>query len=147
MTERKVGPYALWVVQGLLALVYLAAGVGKLTMSAEEVNADFPMPDEFMRFIGVAEVLGAIGLILPGALRIWPALTPLAAVGLVIIMTGATVLTLAGHDAAGAIIPFILGLLAAFVAYGRRSWLTTAPPGTEIVDGERAQVTPTSDAR
>jgi len=147
MIERKVGPYALWVVQGLLALVYLAAGVGKLTMSAEEVNADFPMPDEFMRFFGVAEVLGAIGLILPGALRIWPALTPLAAVGLVIIMTGATVLTLAGDDAAGAIIPFVLGLLAAFVAYGRRSWLTTAPPGTEIVDGERAQVTPTSDAR
>ena len=148
MIERKVGPYALWIVQGLLALVYLAAGVGKLTMSAEELNADFPMPDEFMRFIGVAEVLGAIGLILPGALRIWPALTPLAAVGLVIIMTGATVLTLAGDDAAGAIIPFVLGLLAAFVAYGRRSWLTTAPPGTEILDAERAQVTtPTSDPR
>ncbi len=148
MTERKVGPYALWIVQGLLALVYLAAGVGKLTMSAEELNADFPMPDEFMRFIGVAEVLGAIGLILPGVLRTRRGLTPLAAAGLVIIMTGATVLTLADGDVAGALVPFVLGLLAAFVAYGRRSWLTTAPPGTEILDGERAQVTtPTSDAR
>jgi uncharacterized membrane protein YphA (DoxX/SURF4 family) len=148
MRERKAGHIALWIVQGLLALVYLAAGVGKLTMSAEEVNADFPMPDEFMRFIGVAEVLGAIGLILPGALRIRPALTPVAAAGLVIIMSGATVLTLAEGHVAGALIPFVLGLLAAFVAYGRRSWLKTAPPKTKTLDGGRAQVaTPTSDAR
>jgi uncharacterized membrane protein YphA (DoxX/SURF4 family) len=148
MTERKVGPYALWIVQGLLALVYLSAGVGKLTMSAEDLNADFPMPDEFMRFIGACEVLGAIGLILPGFLRIRLGLTPLAAAGLFIIMTGATVLTLAEGHVAGALVPFVLGLLAAFVGYGRRSWLTTAPPGTETLDGERAQVTtPASDAR
>jgi len=148
MADRKVGPYALWIVQGLLALVYLAAGVGKLIMSAEELNADFPMPDEFMRFIGACEVLGAIGLILPGVLRIRRGLTPLAAAGLVIIMTGATVLTLAEGHVAGALVPFVLGLLAAFVAYGRRSWLTTAPAGTEILDGERAQVTTrASDAR
>jgi uncharacterized membrane protein YphA (DoxX/SURF4 family) len=123
-------PYALWGVQALLALVYLAAGVGKLTMSAQDLNEDFPMPDEFMRFIGVFEVLGAIGLILPGALRIRPGLTPLAAAGLVIIMSGATVLTLAEGHVAEALIPFVLGLLAAFVAYGRRSWLKTALPGT-----------------
>jgi uncharacterized membrane protein YphA (DoxX/SURF4 family) len=148
MTERKVGPYALWIVQGLLALVYLSAGVGKLTMSAEELNADFPMPDEFMRFIGACEVLGAIGLILPGVLRIRRGLTPLAAAGLVIIMTGATVLTLAEGDVAEALIPFALGLLAAFVAYGRRSWLTTAPPEIDVVAAEPAQVTtPTSEAR
>ena len=67
-------PYALWGVQGLLALVFLSAGGGKLVMSAADLNEDFPMPDEFMRFIGVFEVLGAIGLILPGALRIRPAL-------------------------------------------------------------------------
>jgi hypothetical protein len=58
-------------------------------------------------------------LILPGLLRIRPGLTPLAAAGLVIIMSGATVLTLAGGDVALALIPLVVGLLAAFVAYGR----------------------------
>ena len=123
-------PYALWAVQGLLALVFLSAGGGKLFMSAQDLNEDFLMPDEFMRFIGVAEVLGAIGLILPGVLRIRPGLTPLAAAGLVIIMTGATVHGLAGGDSAEALVPFVLGLLAAFVAYGRRSWLANALAGT-----------------
>jgi len=77
------------------------------------------LPGLFLRFLGVAEVLGAIGLILPGLLRIRPALTPLAAAGLVIIMIGATALTLAGGDVAAALIPLVVGLLAAFVAYGR----------------------------
>ena len=75
-----------------------------------------------MRFLGVAEVLGAIGLILPGLVRIWPVLTPLAASGLVIIMTGATVFTLVGVvpvGAAMALIPLVVGLLSAFVAYSR----------------------------
>ncbi len=81
-----------------------------------------PLPGLFMRFIGVAEVLGAIGLILPGLLRIRPGLTPLAAAGLVIIMIGATVVTLMGGSVAMALIPLIplvVGLLAAFVVYGR----------------------------
>jgi uncharacterized membrane protein YfcA len=72
-----------------------------------------------MRFIGVAEVLGGIGLILPGLVRIRPSLTPLAAAGLVIIMIGATVITLVGGDLLAALIPLVVGLLAAFVAYGR----------------------------
>jgi hypothetical protein len=78
-----------------------------------------PLPGPFMRFIGVAEVLGAIGLILPGLLRIRPGLTPLAAAGLVIIMIGATVVTLAGGDVVAALISVVVGLLSAFVAYGR----------------------------
>jgi DoxX-like family len=128
--SRPILSYALWSVQGLLALVYLFAGGGKLLVSAQDLNEDFPMPDEFMRFIGAAEVLGAIGLILPGVLGIRPGLTPLAASGLVIIMACATVLTLADGDVAPALIPFVLGLLAAFVAYGRRSWLAEALAGT-----------------
>jgi hypothetical protein len=68
----------------------------------------------------VAEVLGAIGLILPGLLGIRPGLTPFAAAGLVIIMIGATVVTLAGGDVALALIPLVVGLLSAFVAYGGR---------------------------
>ena len=81
-----------------------------------------PLPGLFVRFLGVAEVLGAIGLILPGLLRIRPGLTPLAATGLVIIMIGATVLTLVGLvgvDVELALIPLVVGLLSAFVAYGR----------------------------
>ncbi|MFN2517005.1 MAG: DoxX family protein, partial [Pyrinomonadaceae bacterium] len=59
-----------------------------------------------------------LGLILPGLLRIRPGLTPLAAAGLVIIMIGATVLTIAGDGVGPALIPLVVGILAAFVAYG-----------------------------
>jgi DoxX-like protein len=109
----------LWIVQGLLALIFLFAGGIKLVLPLEKLTGPLPLPGLFMRFIGVAEVLGAIGLILPGLLRIRPGLTPLAAAGLVIIMIGATVVTLAGGDVAPALIPLVLGILSAFVAYGR----------------------------
>ena len=119
---------ALWIVQGLLALVFLFAGGMKLIMPIEEMTKQMPMPGWFLRFIGVAEVLGAIGLILPGPLRIRPWLTPLAAAGLVIIMIGATALTLASGDIATALIPLVVGLLSAFVAYGR--WRLTPHRGS-----------------
>ena len=86
---------ALWIVQGLLAVLFLFAGGMKLVMPIEEMTEQIALPGAFLRFIGVAEVLGGLGLILPGLLRIRPGLTPLAAAGLVIIMIGATVLTLA----------------------------------------------------
>lgn len=110
---------ALWVVQGLLAALFLFAGVMKLVLPIEEMTGQMPLPGLFLRFIGVVEVLGALGLILPGLLGIRPGLTPLAAAGLVIVMIGATVLGLAGGDVAMALIPLAVGLLAAFVAYGR----------------------------
>ena len=111
--------YALWIVQGLLALIFLFAGGMKLVLPLEALTAQMPLPGLFVRFIGVAEVLGAIGLILPELLRIRPGLTPLAAAGLAIIMVGATVLTLAGGAVAPALIPLVVGILSAFVAYGR----------------------------
>jgi len=111
--------YALWIVQGLLALLFLWAGGIKLVLPLEKLAGSIPLPGLFLRFIGVVEVLGAIGLILPGLLRIRPGLTPLAAAGLVIIMIGATVITLASGDVAMALIPLVGGLLSAFVAYGR----------------------------
>ena len=77
------------------------------------------LPGALIRFIGVVEVLGATGLILPAALRIRPWLTPLAAVGLVIVMIGAVVITLIGGEKFAAGISLVVGLLAAFVAYGR----------------------------
>ena len=111
--------YALWIVQGLHAGLFLFAGGMKLVLPIEELTAQTPLPGLFVQFIGVAEVLGALGLILPGLLRIRPGLTPLAAAGLVIIMIGATVVTVVLMDAALALMPLVVGLLAAFVAYGR----------------------------
>ncbi len=111
--------YALWIVQALLALLFLWAGGMKLVLPLEKLTGPIPLPGLFLRFIGVAEVLGAMGLILPGLLRIRPGLTPLAATGLVIIMIGATVIGLMGGDVVMALIPLGVGLLSAFVAYGR----------------------------
>lgn len=119
--------YALWTVQGLLALLFLWAGGIKLVLPLEQLTGPIPLPGWFVRFIGVAEVLGALGLILPGLLGIRPGLTPLAAVGLVVIMIGATAVTLWGGDVAAALISLVVGLLAAFVAYGR--W-RLAPSGS-----------------
>ena len=111
--------YVLWIVQGLLALVFLFAGGMKLVLPLDKLAGPVQLPGSFIRFLGVAEVLGALGLILPGLLRIRPGLTPLAACGLVIIMIGATVITLAVGAVGPAMISLILGVLAVFVAYGR----------------------------
>ena len=110
---------ALWIVQGLLAALFLFAGGAKLVLPLDQMTGPVALPGWFLRFLGVAEVLGALGLILPGLLRIRPGLTPLAAAGLVIIMIGATVITLVGGMVAVALMNLVVALLAAFVAYGR----------------------------
>jgi hypothetical protein len=115
---------ALWIVQGLLSALFLFAGGVKFALPLEEMAAQSGLPGPFILFIGVAEVLGGLGLILPGITRIRPGLTPLAAAGLAVIMAGATGLGLAGGDIAAAAFPLVVGLLAAFVAHGRR---TVAP--------------------
>lgn len=121
LASRKAA--VLWAVQTLLALVFLFAGAVKLVMPIEAMQAGMKgsvvLPGWLLRFIGTAEVLGALGLILPGLLRVWRSLTPLAAAGLVVIMTGATVFTAAAGSFAPALMPFAVGLLAAFVAHGR----------------------------
>jgi uncharacterized membrane protein YphA (DoxX/SURF4 family) len=111
--------YALWIVQALLALLFLFSGAMKFIMPIEEMTRDIQMPVAFLRFIGVAEILGGVGLVLPSLLRIRPGLTPLAAAGLVIIMIGATVVSLMIGGVVLALMPFVVGLLTAFVAYGR----------------------------
>ena len=120
---------ALWIAQGLLAAIFLFAGGMKLILPIEEMTKQLPLPGLFLRFIAVCEVLGAIGLILPWLLGLRPGLTPLAATGLVIIMIGATALTLATAGITMALIPLVVGILAAFVAYGR--W-RLAPRGQSL---------------
>lgn len=109
----------LWVFQVLLALLFLFAGGTKLVMSAAELTGPTPLPAAFLRFIGVMEILGGLGLVLPGMLRVHTALTPLAAAGLSIIMIGAVVVTVATMGLAPAAVPFVTGVLTMFVAYGR----------------------------
>jgi uncharacterized membrane protein YphA (DoxX/SURF4 family) len=116
--SRKTG-IALWAIQSLLAALFLFAGSMKFIMTVAEMTKQIPFPGWFLHFIGAAEILGGLGLILPGVLKIRTDLTPLAAAGLVIIMIGATVTTLFTPAPAGAVMPFVIGLLAAFVAYGR----------------------------
>src|ERR671921_1134821 len=113
----------LWVVQGVLVALFLFAGGMKLITPVAVLAVMSPFAGEFIRFIGVCEVLGAVGLILPWALGIRRELTPLAAAGLVVIMVGATVSTLAIDGGLLALPTLVLGLLAALVAYGRRSSL------------------------
>ena len=114
----------LWIIQILLSLLFLFAGGTKLVLSAETMASmaspnQVVLPMWFVRFIGVVEVLGALGLILPGLFRRQQHLTALAALGLTIVMIGAVVVTTMGDGFKMAITPLVVGLLCAFVAYGR----------------------------
>ena len=111
----------LWILQCLLALMFIFSGAMKFVMSVAQMNDQAPvfLPGIFLHFIGACEILGGIGLILPSALRIEPHLTPLAAAGLAIITAGATVITLMGPMKAMAVIPLVTCLLCIFVAWGR----------------------------
>jgi len=110
---------ALWIIQVLLALLFLFAGGMKLILPIEEMTQQIAMPGLFLRFIGVCEVLGGLGLVLPGLVGVRPGLTPLAAVGLGIIMIGATATTIMIGQGAASILSLIVGVLCLFVAYGR----------------------------
>jgi uncharacterized membrane protein YphA (DoxX/SURF4 family) len=114
---------ALWIIQVLLALVFAAVGIRKLQLSQAALAQSLPemstLPLPFVRFIGTAELLAAIGLILPAATRIAPVLTPAAAAGLVMLMTGATVFNAAHRKHAGIGLTVLLLLLATVVLYGR----------------------------
>jgi len=116
---------ALWIAQGLLALVFLTSGIAKSSMGKERLIASgqtgvapFPLP--FIRVIGAAEILGAIGLILPGATRIAPVLTPVAAAGLALIMVGAAFSHWSlGERKQALAVNLVLFLISVFVVVGR----------------------------
>lgn len=125
MTEQKKSKglhIGLWVVQGLLAAAFGMAGFMKISAPVEQLaQSGMGFVNSFgvgtVRFIGISELLGAIGLILPAALRIKPILTPLAAVGIAIIMVLACVYHISHNEP---FIPVVVLLaLASFVAWGR----------------------------
>ena len=122
--EKSVGGklnVVLWVIQALLALVFLFAGGVKLVIPIAAMAKQIGLPGWFLRFIAVCEVTGALGLLLPGITRIRMGLTSLAASGLVVIMVGATWISATKVSARSALSPLVVGLLAAFVAYARTS--------------------------
>ena len=121
----------LWVVQALLAMLFMFAGVMKFIIPVAEMTKQIALPGWFLHFIGLSEIFGSIGLVLPGILRIRTGLTPLAAAALVIIMIGATAVNLKVGQRGPALITVVVGLLLAFVAYNRQRMA----PRTQLSQG------------
>jgi hypothetical protein len=115
---------ALWIVAGLVAVAFLGAGLMKITGKREQMLERMAWVADYspsqVKLIGVVEVLGAIGLILPAVTGIAPILVPIAATGLVITSVLAAIMHIRRGDGFGSAVPvLVLGLLAAFVAWGR----------------------------
>ena len=114
---------ALWVVQILLALAFAAAGIMKVSQPLERLSKQMgwvnSVGERGVRTIGILEILGAIGLILPIALHILPWLTPVAAIGLVLTMIGAAILHVRRNEMSSVAPTIVLLLLAAFIVWGR----------------------------
>jgi uncharacterized membrane protein YphA (DoxX/SURF4 family) len=123
----------LWITSSLLALAFLAVGAGKLLAPAGELQQmAHGVPVALLKIAGAAEVLGAIGLVVPAATRIMPVLTPIAATALVVTMAGATITNFIVGEPAGAVVPIALGLLAALVARARFGRFAVEPRGAAL---------------
>jgi uncharacterized membrane protein YphA (DoxX/SURF4 family) len=116
---------ALWIIAGVLAFAFFASGLTKVVQSKEKVVAsatggwEANWSPASIKLIGVAEILGAIGLILPAVLHIAPVLVPLAAIGLALVMVGAAVVHSRRNELPNVAINVVILLLAVFVAWGR----------------------------
>jgi uncharacterized membrane protein YphA (DoxX/SURF4 family) len=113
----------LWILQVLLALAFLGAGTMKLITPKKKLRERMAYVDDFseptVKFIGAVEVLGALGLVLPAATGIAPALTPLAATGLAIVMILAAIVHIRRGEAKQAPVNAVLFVIAAIIAWGR----------------------------
>lgn len=113
----------LWIVQIVLAAAFVLAGVMKATQPKEKLTPNLPWVEDFslgtVRLIGVAELLGGLGLILPAATGIAPVLTPIAATCLAVVMVLAAITHIRRKEPSGVAVNAVLFLLAAFVAWGR----------------------------
>lgn len=135
--NKPVANYVLWTIQVLVAALFLFAGGMKLVLPIEAMTKEMVLPGWFLRFIGVAEITGALGLLLPWFFGLKRVLTPMAASGLVIIMIGATTLTLRSAKPAQAITPFVVGILLIIVAYGRSKALKQLPASDSAAQAAR----------
>lgn len=113
----------LWVVQSILAVMFLMAGANKLFQSISELSKMLQwvtqVPEVLVRFIGISEVLGSLGLLLPSIFRIKPILTPIAAIGLAAVMLLATFFHISKGEASVIAMPIVFMAMAVFVAWGR----------------------------
>lgn len=120
---RRYARRLLWPVQALLAILFAATGVMKTTMPVSDLMQTMPwvgdLPPELVRTIGVVEIAGAAGLLVPAATCTAPALVPAAAAGLAAVMAGAIGFHLLRGELGSVPLPLILGVLAGFVAWGR----------------------------
>lgn len=119
---------ALWTLQVLLALVFVAHGVLFLVPPPDiAVQMDATLPRWFQVFLGVAEVLAGVGLTVPGLTRIQPWLVPAAAAGVIVVLVSATVWHLARAEFSSGAITFVLLLMAVFLGHGRWRRLPIRP--------------------
>lgn len=113
----------LWVVAALLGIAFLGAGLLHLLQKKDKLDQMLGWPGDFstrrVRFIGVVELLGALGLILPAVTGIATILTPLAATGLILVMIGAMATHYRRKEPQGIAVNLVLATLAVIVAWGR----------------------------
>ncbi|HWB62181.1 MAG TPA: DoxX family protein [Chitinophagales bacterium] len=113
----------LWVLQGLLAVMFSMAGIMKATQPVEKLSEKMPWVKDYsafmVRFVGVAELLGGIGLVVPWLTGIMPVLTPVAAVALCLVMVLAAIYHARHNEWKAISFNFVLFAIAAFIAYGR----------------------------
>jgi len=122
---------ALWIVQSLLAAMFLMAGVNKLFQSTDELAKMLPwvtsVPIGLVKFIGISELLGGIGLLVPSILRIKPVLTPYAAIGLSLVMLFASIFHISRGETSAIGMNFVFMAMAIFVAWGRSKKAPISP--------------------
>lgn len=130
-SPSKVLNIALWATQIILAAMFLMAGFMKSTSPIGKLHETMPwsndVPDALVRFIGISEFLGAVGLLLPAILKIKPILTPIAAIGLALIMLFATVFHIARGESEVITVNISIMLIALFIAWGRMKRIPIVP--------------------
>ena len=130
-TPSKALNIILWIAQVLLAGMFIMSGFMKVAQPIEELSKMLPwasqVPAGLVRFIGISELLGGLGLILPALLRIKPILTAWAAVGLATVMIFASIFHATRGEFSAIGMNIILALIAAFIAWGRFKKAPIAP--------------------
>ena len=114
---------SLWIAQAVLAAMFALAGLMKSTQPKEKLAPKLPWVEDFsaptVRFIGIVELLGAIGLVLPAATGVAPILTPAAATGLALTMVLAAATHIRRKEPSGVAFNAVLFAVAVFIAWGR----------------------------